>query len=1110
MKIFTKPWDGPFPVPKPDLKMKLTVFLFVISLFQLQAGTGYAQKTKITLNMQGVTVLEVIEEIETITDFDFLYSEKDLDLSRKVSINARKRRVEEVLAILFKNSGVVYSINEKLIILKPNGEVSKVPKPGVNPRDVQQQFEVNGTITDPEGNPLPGVNIIIKGTNQGTMSNPDGKYSIRVETNDILTFSYVGFKKVELPVNGPDTINIQMEEDVTSLEGVEVNAGYYTVKERERTGNISRITAKDIEKQPVANPLQALQGRMPGVYIQQTTGVPGGGYNIQIRGQNSLRAGGTTGLDGNLPLYIVDGVPITSTPLGSPIGGAIVGAGNPLNSINPSDIESIEILKDADATAIYGSRGANGVVLITTKKGGIGKTKVDINFYQGLGKASNKMDLLNTEQYMEMRREAFANDGMEPRASDHDLNGNWTDPTRFTDWQDELLGGTAYVTNVQTTFSGGTQQTQFLVGMGYYRESTVFSGDSKYDKFSTNFNMNHSSENKKFTINFSGNYVVEDNNLPPIDPTSTALTLPPNAPALFDEAGNLNWENGNFDNPLAGFRQEFNSRTNNLIANAILSYQILDGFQIKTSLGYTETRLNEKYKVPLISIDPFGTSNTGAVSVGNNHTNNWIIEPQLTYELSIGSGRLNILIGGTFQKSNLIVERFTGQGYTSDALLDNLRAAPVVSVNNIDNVEYKYTAVFGRVNYNWKEKYILNLTGRRDGSSRFGPGKQFGNFGALGGAWIFSKENFTQDNLPFLSFGKLRMSYGTTGSDQIGDYGYFELWNPIQYPYNGITGLSPSNLFNPDFGWEINRKFEVGFEMGFIDDRIFLSSSYYRNRSDNQLVGIPLPSTTGFSSIQANFPAEVENTGLEFGLITNNIKTKDFSWSTTFNLTIPRSKLIAFPDIENSAFNSHYKVGEPLGVLFAYHYMGVNTETGLYTFEDVNEDGLIRLADDGQFQKEIGLEYFGGFQNNLTYKGFQLDIFLQFVKQTGRNYLNYFGNPGSFSNQPVNVQNRWQQSGDHTDIQQYTQTGAARSAYLNVQRSDYRIGDASFVRLKNVSLSYQFPPTLLKKLKLADLRVYVQGQNLLTFTNYKGLDPETQSSSLPPLRMLTLGIQVTF
>ena len=1110
MKIFTKPWDGPFPVPKPDLKMKLTVFLFVISLFQLQAGTGYAQKTKITLNMQGVTVLEVIEEIEAITNFDFLYSEKDLDLTRKVSINARKKRVEDVLTILFKNSGVIYTIHEKLIILKPKGDVSKVPTPGVNPRVDQQQFEVNGTVTGPEGNPLPGVNIIIKGTNQGTMSGPDGKYSIRVTTNDILTFSYVGFKRVEFPVNGPHTIDLQMEEDVMSLEGVEVNAGYYTVKERERTGNISRITAQDIEKQPVANPLQALQGRMAGVYIQQTTGVPGGGYNIRIRGQNSLRTAGTIGVDGNLPLYIVDGVPFISTPLGSAIGGSIVGAGNPMNSINPLDIESIEILKDADATAIYGSRGANGVVLVTTKKGVEGRTKVDINFYQGLGKVSNKMELLNTEQYLEMRREAFANDGTEPRVSDHDLNGNWTDPTRFTDWQDELLGGTSYVTNAQATISGGNQQTQFLVGMGYYRESTVFSSDSKYDKFSTNFNINHSSVNEKFSFNFSGNYVVENNNLPRIDPTSIALTLPPNAPALFDEEGNLNWENGFFDNPLAGFRREFNSRTSNLIGNAVVNYQILNGLQVKLNIGYTETQLNEQSMIPIASRNPFENLDTGTAIFGDNRINSWVIEPQLDYETFIGPGIFNVLIGSTFQKNNLFTERFTGEGYTSDALLNNLQAAPVVLVDNLNKTTYKYTAVFGRVNYNWKEKYILNLTGRRDGSSRFGPGRQFGNFGAVGTAWVFSKETFIRDNIRFLSFGKVRMSYGTTGSDQIGDYGYFSLWNPFSFAYDGITGLSPRNLFNPDYGWEINRKLEVGLEMGFMEDRIFLSASYYCNRSDNQLVGIPLPSTTGFASIQANFPAEVENTGLEFGLNTNNIRTKEFSWSTAFNLTIPRSKLIAFPDIENSTFFSHYKVGEPLGVLFAYHNTGVDPDTGLYTFEDVNEDGLIRLANDAQFRKEISQEYFGGIQNSFAYKGLQLDVFFQFVKQTGRNYLDYFVNPGSFSNQPVTVLNRWQEPGENTHIQQYTQTGVSRSAYLNVQRSDYRVGDASFVRLKNVSLSYTFPPSLLKKLKLVNLRVYLQGQNLLTFTNYEGLDPETQSRSLPPLRMLTLGAQVTF
>ncbi|WP_268223881.1 SusC/RagA family TonB-linked outer membrane protein [Sinomicrobium oceani] len=1116
MKIFTKTWDGPFPVPKPDLKMKLTVLLLVVTLFQLRAATGYAQKAKITLDMQGVSVTQVIEKIEDITEFDFLYRPNDLDLERKVNIKVRKQKIEDILRFLFKDTQVHYKINDKLIILSKKGNITSpnnTPTRKEKTEANQQQFEVQGTITDPEGNPLPGVNIIIKGTNQGTMSDPDGKYTIRVTTNDILTFSYVGFKRVEKSIYGPDTIDIQMEEDVMSLEGVELNAGYYTVKEREMTGNISRITAEDIQKQPVANPLQALIGRMPGVQVTQQSGVPGGGFTVRIRGRNSIRAD----LGVNEPLYIVDGVPYLSTPL-NPQGvgtSTLPNSMSPFNSIDPSNIASIEVLKDADATAIYGSRGANGVVLITTKKGMPGKSQVNINVYSGVGKVASSLKLLNTSQYLEMRREAFANDNAEAYLEIPAYDILFPDiklwnPNRYTDWQKELIGGTAYYNNMQASLSGGNANTQYMVGGSYFRQTTVYPGDNANNRISGHFNFSHTTPNQKFKTVLTTSFTSDNINILSEDLTRQALTLAPNAPALYDDNGELNWENSTWDNPLAFLEQEYEGITDNFIANATLDYELIKELHISSQLGYNNIQVREVRIQPNTTWRPNRRNLGGLSQFSDSYRKTWIVEPKVTYKKHIGQGELNMLVGATFQQSTSDIQRIRASGYTSDAMLKNIQAAPYISIDQSDYTKYRYNAIYGRINYNWRERYIINLTGRRDGSSRFGPGKRFSNFSAVGAAWIFSKERFLQDS--FISFGKLRGSYGTTGSDAIGDYGYLDTYTSTQYPYLGQPGLIPTRLANPNYQWETNKKLEAGLELGLAQDRIFLSGSWYRNRSSNQLVGFPLPVITGQSTIQFNLPATVENKGWEFTLNTINIQRDKFSWRTGFNLSFPENKLLEYENIEASPYANRYRTDKSLFIASGFHYLEVDPETGYHIFEDVdgNGSGTDRYAD-YQYRKEIAQQYYGGLQNTLHYKDFELDFFFQFVKQTGRNYFGdgTFILPGSMSNQPASVMERWQQPGDITDIQAFsTNYSGLGAAYNSYRQSDGSIVDASYIRLSNISLSWNLP----ERLGLGgNSRFYLQGQNLFTVTNYEGMDPESMiSRSLPPLRVLTLGVQLSF
>lgn len=450
-----------------------------------------------------------------------------------------------------------------------------------------------------------------------------------------------------------------------------------------------------------------------------------------------------------------------------------------------------------------------------------------------------------------------------------------------------------------------------------------------------------------------------------------------------------------------------------------------------------------------------------------------------------------------------------GYGYTSNSMLHNPAAATDLFILGFDDSVYKYQSLFGRANFNWKDRYILNLTTRRDGSSRFGPGKRFAWFGAFGAAWIFSKEKIFQDN-SVLSFGKLRTSYGTTGNDQIGNYQFLNTYIPSSNPYNGIIGLEPSRLYNTQFGWETNKKLEIALETGFLKDRIFLSYAWYLNKSSNQLVGVPLPGTTGFTQIQANLDAVVQNTGIELTLQTKNFNHKKFEWSTSLNFSIAKNKLLSFPNLASSTYQNNYVIGKPLNIVKAYHYTGVDPQTGIYTFEDVNGDGLLTDTEDKKTIKDLNPQYFGGLLNNIRYKNWQLDFLFQFVKQQNYNIPKTLSVAGTMVNQSTEVLDHWQSPESTGTTQMYTSgaNGAVTNALYQFAASDAGITDTSFIRLKNVALSYQFPE---KWLKNTSCKATLEGQNLLTITPFKGSDPEFAGLGfLPPLRMITAGLQFNF
>lgn len=1087
------------------------------------SAAGYGQNGTVTISGRDLPLEKVFSVIKKQTDYVCFYGYDVLKDAKPVSLSFKDAEVQEVLKAALWGQGLDFSITGRTITITKKSAPIAVKEKGPG-----KVFEPEGVVTNEDGEPLAGASVKLKNGNVIAITDEKGRFKLKNISGDAtIEISFTGYSPQSVKIDNRESLKVFLSVATNQLDQVQVVA-YGTSTQRLNTGNVTKVTSKEIEQQPVSNALAALEGRVPGLFITQSNGNPGGGFTVRIRGQNSISSG-------NDPFYVVDGVPYPSQTQGS-INGVLKNpdgtTGSPLNYINPSDIESVEVLKDADATSIYGSRAANGAILITTKKGKAGKMKIDINTYAGFAKVTREAKLLNTQEYLGMRHEAFYNDSIaDPSANIHPTKRNapdllvW-DTTRYTDWQKVLLGNAAHYTDAEASISGGTTNTQYLLGGGYHRETSVFPvllpGQGSDERASAHFNLLTSSENKKFKISLNSNYASDRNRIQATDYTGSAFILPPDAPAIYNSDGTLNWApttpggRGTWSNPFAILRQKYKGRTSNLVSNALISYNLLPGLEVKTSLGYTNTQTDEVWTAPTTSLDPalpnLSTRSFSQFNITNTHS--WIVEPQADYRVNLGKGGiLSALAGMTFHVNNTDVKTIVARGFINDALLEDIGSASTLTQTST-SAEYKYNAVFGRLNYNLQDKYILNLTARRDGSSRFGPGKQFANFESIGAAWIFSGEDFFKQKLSFLSFGKIRASYGTSGNDVIGDYKFLDLYSTTTNPYQGIQGIYPMNLFNPDLAWELDKKMEGGLELGFLKDRILINASYFRNRSGNQLLFTPLSLVTGFSSIPSNLPAVVQNTGVEIVLNTVNVKNKIFFWRSSFNITIPRNKLVSFSELINSLTGNVMVVGLPIGIVKAYHFLGVNDSTGIYQFATSKGEPTYNptYGEDNTVVISTMPKFYGGFQNSFKFKGFNLDFLFQFVKQTGANmFYTLYSLPGAKANQPSVILDHWQKPGDKKTFQQFSQdySGNAYNGLNTLQYSDFVYSDASYIRLKNLSFSYTIPMNWQKQMHLQNLRVYIQGQNLLTITNYKGNDPENQGNTVPPMRIWTAGFQIT-
>ncbi len=956
-----------------------------------------------------------------------------------------------------------------------------------------------------EDKPLSEVTVSQKGTNISAITNKDGFFQLMVSSNNpILLFHHPEFDDKTFSPGILTSISISLTPKFKSIDEIILNAGYYNVKDKERTGNIAKLTAKSLEYKPITNVLSTVQGRLSGVSITQNSGSPGGGFEVQIRGKNSLRP------DGSYPLFVVDGVPLNSQSNSiSSLSSAILSKGeaSPLNAINPNDIESIEFLKDADATAIYGSRGANGVVLITTKKGKNQKLSAELLLNTSISKTNKFIDFLNTEQYLQMRKDAFKYDNVSTYPSTaYDVNGKWSSD-KYTNWYDELIGKPYLTMQQQLSLSSGNAQTQWFLSVNNLSQDTPFGYDFNYKRKGVNFNMNHISQDKKFSISPSFYYTVQNNNLIERDLT-TQIVLSPNAPNLYNEDGTVNWENNTFDNPIAKLENEFKSKISTLSAQISAEYKFLPSLSLKINSGFSQTLQKETKSNPSTAYNPSLnlTSANSTIYLANVQRENWIVEPQLNWSKNWDKHTLNALIGTTLEQKDDKILRLQGSDFPSNDLIYNLANAKVLKVNEDTKIQYRYLAFYSRFNYAYDGKYLLNLTARRDGSSRFGPNNRFATFGAIGAAWVFSKENFAKDT--FINFGKIRASLGTAGSDLIGDYQYLDTYTTGSLIYDGVVGMFPSRLFNPNFSWEKTTKLETAIEIGAFKDKINLSLSWYRNRSSNQLVGIPLAATTGFLTMQSNFPAKVQNSGVETEISAKIIKKNQWNWLVSANLTLPSTKLLQFDNISQSAYASTYVVGESMNIKKVYQFQGVDANTGIYTFTDFNGDGKIDSNDKQKIVK-YGVNYFGGFSSQLRYKNVSLDFLIQWVNQRQYSPDYFMSVLGIMRNVPTYMLDYWTPDNTDARYQRPTNGGnsAAISAFSRYTSSDAVIVDASFIRLNNLQLSYTIP---FNNKSIHSLLLIAQGQNLITITKYKGLDPETLGLYLPTIKTYSFSAIIKF
>ena len=1006
---------------------------------------------------------------------------------------------------------------------------------------VLAQRNITGSVTDQGKEPLIGATVLVAGTSVGTVTDVNGEFSLSVPAGQTsLLVSYTGYSTLKVELTAASRYDIMLETDVVALSDIVV-VGYGTASRKELTGSVAKVSGEAISRLPVTGLDQALQGQAAGVQVTSASGTPGASVSVRVRGPSSISAG-------NQPLYVVDGIPINTgsySQIG--VGGQQV---NALADLNPADIESIEVLKDAAAAAIYGSRASNGVVLVTTKRGKAQKTQISLNTYRGNQEVWRQIDPATGPEYVAYVQEAVRNrftpTTLPSAVGLRNLDG---DPASYpsTNWFDEIFR-TAPISQTDLNFSGGNERTKFFVSGSYFdQEGTVLG--SGFDRYSFRMNLDNLVSDK-FKIGVStgfsrsnSNRIQNDNNIYGV--LSTALLLGSHIPVYNADGTYGRDQNASIENPVANaLEPTYNVFSNRLLTNIYGELSILEGLSFRTSFSVDYLSLRDDRFIPATHIQAAGVNGTGEQGMSSDL--NLVNENYFTYRKSFGDLNFDALVGASFQNSQY--EDFFGRGQNFPGkTIRELAAASVKQTVTSSKTEWGLNSYFSRFNFNWQQKYFISASVRADGSSRFGANNRWGVFPAVSGAWRLSQENFLRDN-SLISELKLKASWGIRGNQNIGNFASRALISPGAN-YLQRAGLAPSQLGNPNLSWEEREDIDLGLELGLFNDRVVLNVEAYQGTTNELLLSRPLVGASGYTGITENI-GSVQNRGIDISLNTVNVETSKVTWSTNFNLSFFKNEVLALAGAPFAAgFASWVEEGQALGAFRGFRtvrlfqtqaeidelnarareltgnnnavYQSTLTRPGDIMFEDLNGDGRI-TADDQTILGTANPDFYGGITNNISAYGFDLSFFFQF---SVGNFV--FNNTRAFSEgmnsifgQAGTISNRWTPDNQTTDVRY--RRAVFQDPNNNRRVSDRFVEDASYLRLKNLSLGYNIPGNVMSKIGMTKGRIYVSGQNLLTFTNYSGFDPEistfgetntapgTDFLTFPQARTMIVGLNLGF
>jgi TonB-linked SusC/RagA family outer membrane protein len=1019
-----------------------------------------------------------------------------------------------------------------------------------------QNRQLTGVVTSADdGSTIPGASITVKGNpTLGTVSDLEGKFQFSVPASaQTLIVSSVGMEKQEVSIGNATVLNITLAPIATTLDEIIV-IGYGTQIKSKVTGNISKVGGDLIRNTPVPSVQQALQGKTAGVFVEANNGKVSGATRMRIRGSSSITAN-------NEPLFIVDGVPLTTESLnqsGAPI--------NPLTSINFNDIESIDVLKDASSTAIYGSRGANGVILITTKKGKAGDTKLNVNFQYGTSKPSHLRDFMNAEQYISTFRAAAYNsdliEGYDPinnPSTDYEYSwlqsaekrfkrySGWAaklDPVNMdpagdpiylgsevnTDWQKEAFQ-TGSLRMVDLSASGGTEKLKYYASASYNKQQSIIVGNG-LDRFSGRLNVDNKVNrfiDLGFTLSLARTNIQQVSADNAFSTPMQLVALSPITPVRDLDGQLYGTPTTTYYNPLIDVEDaQRNILETRSVTNGYLNFLLMKGLKWRNEFGYDLYNLKENSRYGVNTDGGQGINGYAFSNYGQ--TQNLITKSYLDYLTDFGDFGLSAVLGTEYQKTSVDNSWVDGQNFPTDDL-KTLASAGRITDGTQTLTEYAFLSYFGRATFDYKSKYLVTMAGRIDKSSRFGANNRTGFFPALSGGWVLSKEEFLANNSTF-SFLKLRTSYGLTGNAGIGNFKHLGLFGVT--PYNGEPGLAPNQIANEDLGWETTRQIDFGLDFGLFKNRISGEIDYYVKKTEDLLLDVPVPGTSGFSTQTRNI-GSVENKGFEF-VLNATVLPGDFKWDVSLNFSVNKNTVTDLGgkdiiDAESSRFMNVVMVGQPLGVFYGAQYAGVDPDNGdaiwFVNEKDANGNIVDPTATTNDFDAANFIvlghptpDKMYALTNTFDYKGFELAFTFQGVSGNqihlaGDTYM--AANAAWYDNQTTDQLNSWKNPGDITNIPQ------ARLGYSNGDqaRSSRYLSDGAYIKLRSMTLAYTLPQALVDKAKFSNIRLYIQGQNLLTFTKYIGWDPEVSTDfavdnitsgvdfySAPQPRSITFGINL--